>query len=213
MIQKEMQELTAFLHYHAHRYYVLDAPEISDYEYDMALRKLQALELAHPEFKDPTSPTERSVGQVSEGFLPVEHQVLMQSLNDAFSREEVMEFDARVAEALDEPYAYGVEYKIDDLSVSLEYENGVFVRGSTRGDGRVGEDVTQNLKTIHSIPLRLSEPVPYLEVRGEVFIGKADFEAINLEREKAKEARRQWLEVENFVNRPVPSKRNRKVLK
>ncbi|MBR7163673.1 MAG: NAD-dependent DNA ligase LigA, partial [Clostridia bacterium] len=127
MVQEEIKKLTEFLHYHAHRYYVLDMPEISDYEYDMALRKLKELEEAYPEFKDPASPTSRVVGEVSEGFESVEHQVPMQSLNDAFSREEVMEFDARVKAALDAPYAYSVEYKIDGLSVSLEYENGVFL--------------------------------------------------------------------------------------
>ncbi len=187
MIEKKIKELTAFLNEHAHRYYVLDAPVISDYEYDMALRELKELEEAHPEFKDPASPTTRVIGQVLEGFESVTHQVPMQSLNDAFSRQEIMEFDSRVQGALKESYAYGVEYKIDGLSVSLEYENGIFTRGSTRGDGHTGEDVTQNLKTIHSIPLRLAHPVPYLEVRGEVFIGKEDFEKLNEEREKAKE--------------------------
>lgn len=187
MIQKKMQELTAFLNEQAHRYYVLDAPVISDYEYDMALRELQALEAAHPEYKDPASPTTRIVGQVLDGFESVAHQVPMQSLNDAFSREEIMEFDTRVAAALSAPYCYGVEYKIDGLSVSLEYENGVFTRGSTRGDGQIGEDVTQNLKTIRSIPLRLAHPIPFLEVRGEVFIGKADFEKLNQQREAAGE--------------------------
>lgn len=187
MIQQKMKELTEFLQYHAHRYYVLDDPEISDYEYDMALRELQALEAAHPEFKDPASPTTRVVGQVLEGFASVTHQVPMQSLNDAFSREEIMEFDERVNNALAEPYAYGVEYKIDGLSVSLEYENGAFTRGSTRGDGRTGEDVTQNLRTIHAIPLRLAHPIPFLEVRGEVFIGKADFNRLNAGREQAGE--------------------------
>ncbi len=187
MIEKKIKELTAFLHEHAHRYYVLDAPIISDYEYDMALRELKKLEEAHPEFKDPASPTTRVIGQVLEGFESVNHQVPMQSLNDAFSREEIMEFDGRVQSALKEPYAYSVEYKIDGLSVSLEYKNGIFTRGSTRGDGHTGEDVTQNLKTIHSIPLRLANPIPYLEVRGEVFIGKNDFEKLNEERKKAKE--------------------------
>ncbi len=187
MTQKRMKELTEFLHYHAHRYYVLDDPEISDYEYDMALRELAELEEAHPQWKDPASPTERVVGEVLEGFDQVEHTVPMQSLTDAFSREEVMEFDERVKNALDEPYAYGVEYKIDGLSVSLEYVNGVFTRGSTRGDGHVGEDVTQNLKTIHAIPLRLAVPIPFLEVRGEVFIGKEDFAKLNAEREQAGE--------------------------
>lgn len=184
MVQEEIKKLTEFLHYHAHRYYVMDMPEISDYEYDMALRKLKELEEAHPEYKDPASPTSRVVGQVSEGFDSVEHIVPMQSLNDAFSREEVMEFDSRVAATLGASYDYSVEYKIDGLSVSLEYENGIFMRGSTRGDGKTGEDVTQNLKTIHSIPLKLKEAVPYLEVRGEVFISKKDFEIINQEREK-----------------------------
>jgi len=184
MVQKKMQELTDFLHYHAHRYYVLDDPEISDYEYDMALRELMALEEAYPQWKDAASPTVRVVGKVLDGFEQVEHQVPMQSLNDAFSRDEIMEFDERVQGTLHEPYAYSVEYKIDGLSVSLEYENGIFTRGSTRGDGHVGEDVTQNLKTIHAIPLRLAHPVPFLEVRGEVFIGKQDFEAINQRREK-----------------------------
>ncbi len=184
MIQKRMKELTEYLHYHAHRYYVLDAPEISDYEYDMALRELKALEEEHPQWKDPASPTERVIGRVLDGFESVSHQVPMQSLNDAFSKDEIMEFDGRVAAALGEDYAYGVEYKIDGLSVSLEYENGILTRGSTRGDGLVGEDVTENLKTIHSIPLRLNEPVPFLEVRGEVFIGKRDFDIINKEREE-----------------------------
>ncbi len=184
MIQKRMKELTEYLHYHAHRYYVLDNPEISDYEYDMALRELKALEEENPQWKDPASPTERVIGRVLEGFESVSHQVPMQSLNDAFSKEEIMEFDGRVAATLGEDYCYGVEYKIDGLSVSLEYENGILVRGSTRGDGLVGEDVTENLKTIHSIPLRLNEPVPFLEVRGEVFIGKRDFDIINKEREE-----------------------------
>lgn len=178
-MQQKIRELTDYLNYHAHRYYVLDAPEISDYDYDMALRELQKLEEAYPQFKDPASPTTRVVGQVLDGFDEVRHEVPMQSLNDAFSREEIMEFDGRVAAALQAPYGYSVEYKIDGLSVSLEYENGVFMRGSTRGDGHVGEDVTFNLKTIGSVPLRLSEPVPYLEVRGEVFIGKKDFERLN----------------------------------
>ncbi|MBE7022428.1 MAG: NAD-dependent DNA ligase LigA, partial [Ruminococcaceae bacterium] len=187
MHRERVKELTDFLHYHAHRYYVLDDPEISDYEYDMALRELRNLEEAHPELKDPNSPTVRVGGSVAEGFAPVVHEVPMQSLTDAFNKEEVMEFDARVGAFLDGAYSYCVEYKIDGLSVSLEYENGRFVRGSTRGDGRTGEDVTENLKTIHAIPLRLKDEVPYLEVRGEVFIGKKNFEKLNAGREQAGE--------------------------
>ena len=182
---ERLKELTEKLNFYAHQYYVLDEPVISDYEYDMALRELSALEEKYPEHKDPLSPTSRVGGEVLKGFESVEHAVPMQSLNDAFSKEEISDFDERVKGAISESYEYVVEYKIDGLSVSLEYENGVLVRGSTRGDGNVGEDVTQNLRTIKSIPLRLKDSLPKLEVRGEVFIGKEDFEKLNNERENA----------------------------
>ncbi len=181
---KRMMELTKLLTYHSHKYYVEDNPEISDYEYDMLLRELKSLEEQYPQWKDPASPTLRVIGTVSDGFESVQHTVPMQSLNDAFSKEEILEFDRRVQEAIPNGIEYVTEYKIDGLSVSLEYENGLFVRGSTRGDGFVGEDVTENLKTISSIPLRLAEPIPYLEVRGEVFMPKATFEALNETRKK-----------------------------
>ncbi|MBR4890478.1 MAG: NAD-dependent DNA ligase LigA [Clostridia bacterium] len=182
--EKRIKELTELLTYHCHKYYVEDSPEISDYEYDMLLRDLKALEENHPQYKDPASPTTRVIGSVSEGFESVSHEVPMQSLTDAFSKEEIIEFDRRVRDTISDGIEYITEYKIDGLSVSLEYENGLFLRGSTRGDGLVGEDVTENLKTINSIPLRLNAPVPYLEVRGEVFMPKASFEKLNLEREK-----------------------------
>lgn len=181
---ERLKELTEKLNLYAHQYYVLDEPVVSDYEYDMALRELAALEEKYPEHKDPASPTMRIGGEILKGFESVTHSVLMQSLNDAFSKEEILEFDERVKGVLSEEYEYVVEYKIDGLSVSLEYENGLFVRGSTRGDGSVGEDVTQNLKTIKSIPLKLKNPIPRLEVRGEVFIGKDDFEKLNTIREE-----------------------------
>ena len=184
---ERLKELTEKLNFYAHQYYVLDEPVISDYEYDMALRELSALEEKYPEHKDPLSPTSRVGGEVLKGFESVEHAVPMQSLNDAFSKEEISDFDERVKGAISESYEYVVEYKIDGLSVSLEYENGVLVRVSTRGDGNVGEDVTQNLRTIKSIPLRLKDSLPKLEVRGEVFIGKEDFEKLNNERENAGE--------------------------
>ncbi len=188
MSVKRLKELTKYLTYHAHKYYVEDSPEITDYEYDMLLRELKELEEKYPEQRDPASPTTRVGGAVLTGFDTVSHTVLMQSLNDAFSKEEILEFDQRVSGALgDMPYDYVVEYKIDGLSVSLEYHDGLFTRGSTRGDGAVGEDVTQNLKTVKSIPLRLAEPVPFLEVRGEVFIGKKDFEKLNIRREENEE--------------------------
>lgn len=179
--QEKIKELTALLTYHSHKYYVEDNPEITDYEYDMLLRELKALEEQYPEFKDPASPTVRVIGNVLDGFESVTHNVPMQSLNDAFSKEEIFDFDTRVREVIPD-VTYVTEYKIDGLSVSLEYENGLFQRGSTRGDGLVGEDVTENLKTINAIPLRLSEPVPYLEVRGEVFMPKSVFQKLNNER-------------------------------
>ncbi|MBE7028160.1 MAG: NAD-dependent DNA ligase LigA [Ruminococcaceae bacterium] len=184
---ERLKELTQKLNHYAYQYYVLDEPVVSDYEYDMALRELSALEEKYPEYKDPHSLTSRVGGEVLKGFESVEHLVPMQSLTDAFSKEEVLEFDERVKGVLSETYEYVVEYKIDGLSVSLEYENGILVRGSTRGDGNFGEDVTQNLKTIRSIPLKLKSAPQRLEVRGEVFIGKEDFEKLNREREERKE--------------------------
>ncbi len=181
--KKRIEELTALLTYHSHQYYVLDNPKISDYEYDMLLRELKNLEEQYPEFRDPASPTVRVIGNVAENFESVTHVVPMLSLNDAFSKEEVFDFDKRVRDAVGQ-VEYVTEYKIDGLSVSLEYENGLFVRGSTRGDGITGEDVTENLKTINSIPLRLTRPVPYLEVRGEVFMSKATFDKLNQEKEE-----------------------------
>ncbi len=180
MSVKRLNELTQLLKYHSHKYYVEDSPEISDYEYDMMLRELRELEEKYPEHKDPLSPTVRVGGEVLEGFEKVTHIVPMQSLTDAFSEQEILDFDERVCESLEQKETeYAVEYKIDGLSVSLEYENGKFVRGSTRGDGNEGEDVTANLKTVKSIPLSLKDDIKYLEVRGEVFIGKDDFEKIN----------------------------------
>jgi len=182
-VKNRIEELTKLLTYHSHQYYVLDNPEISDYEYDMLLRELKELEEKYPQFRDPASPTVRVIGNVAEGFESVTHIVPMQSLNDAFSKEEVLDFDKRVRDAVGD-VEYVTEYKIDGLSVSLEYENGLLIRGSTRGDGTTGEDVTDNLKTINSIPLRLARSVPYLEVRGEVFMSKATFDKLNAEREK-----------------------------
>lgn len=181
---KRIQELRNRINYHNTKYYVEDSPEISDYEYDALYRELEDLEGAHPELVTPESPTQRVGGQVLEGFEKVKHIVQMQSLNDVFSPEEMTEFDRKVREAADGNVEYVVEKKIDGLSVSLEYENGRFIRGSTRGDGFIGEDVTQNLKTVKSIPLILTEAMPFLEVRGEVFISKKDFLRINEEQEE-----------------------------
>ena len=181
---KRIQELREIINYHNTRYYVEDNPEISDFEYDALYRELEKLEEAQPELVTPESPTQRVGGQILTGFDKVEHVVQMQSLNDVFSPDELIAFDRRVREAIGDEIEYVVEKKIDGLSVSLEYENGIFVRGSTRGDGFIGEDVTQNLRTIQSIPLVLREKIPLLEVRGEVFISKDDFMAMNEEQEE-----------------------------
>ena len=182
---KRIQELRDIINYHNTKYYVEDNPEISDFEYDALYRELEKLEEAKPELVTPESPTQRVGGQILTGFDKVEHVVQMQSLNDVFSPDELIAFDRRVREVIGDEIEYVVEKKIDGLSVSLEYENGKFVRGSTRGDGFIGEDVTQNLRTIQSIPLVLREVIPLLEVRGEVFISKDDFMAMNEEQEES----------------------------
>ncbi len=181
--KSQIEELVQKLNYHNYKYYVEDSPEIQDFEYDALLRELENLEQQYPEYKTADSPTQRVGGAPLDKFNSVTHNVPMQSLQDTFDKNEVFDFDKRVSSALGEKAEYVVEHKIDGLSVSLEYENGVFVRGSTRGDGLVGEDVTQNLKTIHSIPLKLKTALPVLEVRGEVYISKSDFEKINELRE------------------------------
>ena len=173
-MRKKIAELTATINYHSNRYYNMDEPEIEDYEYDRLMRELIALEEQYPMYADPNSPTKKVGGKSSEMFAPVVHTVRMESLQDAFSHEEVEDFDKRVRD-VNSGVKYVVEPKIDGLSVSLEYENGVFVRGSTRGDGDTGEDITANLKTIKSIPLRLKENLEFIEVRGEVYMPKSVF--------------------------------------
>ena len=180
---QEIQDLRRELEQANYEYYVLDNPAMSDYDFDHKLRRLEELEAAHPELASPDSPTQRVGGKVAEGFDEVVHRVPLESLQDVFSLEELGEFDQRVQEALPDGVEYDVEPKVDGLSVALEYENGVFIRGATRGDGLVGEDVTENLKTIRSIPLRLPEALPSLIVRGEVFMPRQVFEDLNAEAE------------------------------
>lgn len=184
-VKKELERLRRDVAYHAKKYYVDDAPEISDYDYDMLYRRLEELEAAHPEFFDPSSPTQRVGGTPLERFEKVTHRVPLNSLADVFSFEELAAYldgaEARLAEANIAP-EWSVEPKIDGLSVALTYEHGVFVRGATRGDGYVGEDVTQNVRTIFSIPMTLPEPLD-ITVRGEVYMPRAVFEAINAKRE------------------------------
>lgn len=170
------------LNEHNYNYYVLDAPTISDFAYDKMLRELEELESAHPELITLDSPTQRVGGKALEGFQQVTHRMPLQSLQDVFSPEELLDFDRRVRESADSP-EYLLEPKVDGLSVALEYENGVFVRGATRGDGQVGEDVTENLRTIKSIPMKLENAPAALIVRGEVYMPRKTFERLNGERE------------------------------
>lgn len=176
-IKEKIENLRATLRYHSDRYYNDDAPEIEDYEYDMMMRELKGLEEKYPEFDSADSPTKRVGGKADNSFASVEHTVRMESLQDAFSKEEIFDFDRRVKETVSGVH-YVVEPKIDGLSVSLEYVNGEFFRGSTRGDGNVGEDVSGNLRVIHNIPLKLNHALPYIEVRGEVYMPKKSFDRL-----------------------------------
>ena len=162
------------IEYHNKKYYEEDAPEIDDFEYDKLVRNLEELEEKFPELSEKTSPTKKVGGRVSEKFSPVVHEVKMESLHDSFSMEEIISFEKKVRNSVQNP-KYVVEPKIDGLSVSIEYENGKLVRASTRGDGFVGEDITENILTISSLPKKLNTDVSYLEVRGEVFMSKENF--------------------------------------
>lgn len=180
--QQRAQQLREQIEYYSKLYYEQDDPAISDYDFDKLMHELIDIEETYPELLTPDSPTHRVGGKASNSFAPVEHVVQMGSLQDVFSSEEVEDFDRRVRETVPNPL-YVVEPKIDGLSVSLEYRDGLLVRGSTRGDGFVGEDVTENIRTIASVPLRLKEAVPYLEVRGEVYMPVASFEKVVAQQE------------------------------
>lgn len=192
MNEKErIDELRELLRYHSKKYYVDDAPEISDFEYDKLFYELVALEAAHPEYDDPASLTKRVGGAALDKFEKVTHTVRMGSLQDVFSYEEVRSFMARIEEALSEAGKkpeYSVECKIDGLSCALQYRDGILVRGATRGDGVVGEDVTNNIRTIYEIPLSLPDKLPFLEVRGEVYMPRDSFEALNEKRAREEES-------------------------
>lgn len=181
--KEEISQLTAALEQANYRYYVLDDPTLPDFEYDRMLRHLEELEAQHPELASPLSPTKRVGGQALSQFQKVEHAVPLESLQDVFSVEELMEFHDRIRESVTEPL-YTVEPKVDGLSVALEYVDGEFVRGATRGDGRIGEDVTENLKTIRTIPMHLEGAPRRLIVRGEVYMPKAVFAKLNEQREE-----------------------------
>lgn len=183
--QKKIKELREKTEYYARKYYDDDNPEISDFEYDMLMNELKNLEAKYPELVTQDSLTQKVGGHVKEGFEKVAHEIPLQSLQDVFSIEELYSFDNKIKKQSEEfhmPLQYVVETKIDGLSVSLEYVNGEFKKGATRGNGQIGEDITENLKTIKNIPQTLADPVT-ITVRGEVFIGKSDFEKLNEERE------------------------------
>ena len=183
-IKKEIQRLREELDFHNYKYYVENSPVISDYEYDQLLKKLEKLEKEYPEFKTLDSPTQRVGGQPLEGFETVEHMIPMLSLANTYTYDELRDFDERVKK-----YVFDVEYvvepKIDGAGVALLYKDGIFIRGATRGDGKKGDNITQNLKTIHSIPLRLRGNVlKNVEVRGEVYMSISGFKKYNSEQEK-----------------------------
>lgn len=190
-VQQRLEALREQIRYHSRKYYTEDDPEISDYEYDQLYRQLETLEAEYPDLVTEDSPTRKIGGAVYNTFAPVIHQVPLESLHDSFSSEELQEFDRRVREAVGE-VEYVVEPKFDGLSVALEYRNGLFVRGSTRGDGMTGEDVTENIRTIRSVPKILKEPVPFLEVRGEVYMSDESFQKLC--------ARQELLEEKPFKN-------------
>lgn len=181
--KEQIEQLRKEIEYHNKLYYVDDAPVISDYDYDMLMVRLIKLEEEHPELVTPTSPTQRVGGKALSQFTPVQHQVPLESLSDVFSFDELAAFGERMDQALGSNRVFCVEPKIDGLSMSLEYENGYFVRGATRGDGLVGEDVTENLRTVRSLPMHLINAPEHLIVRGEVYMSKAVFNELNAERE------------------------------
>jgi len=194
-IARELEELRERIRYHDHRYYVLDSPEISDQEYDRLFRRLEELEQAHPHLITPDSPTHRVGGEPLEKFTQVAHASPMLSLANVFDEEEFLDFDRRVKRGIGiaSDVTYVVEPKLDGLAVELVYENGVLTSASTRGDGYVGEDVTANVRTIKTVPLKLQKhgvfsDVSLIDVRGEIFMNRADFDRLNRERDETGQA-------------------------
>ena len=188
--KERIEELRKQVEYHAKKYYDDDKPEISDFEYDMLMVELRNLEKEYPEYQSKESLTQKVGGHVKEGFQKVTHEVPLQSLQDVFSIEEVEEYISKIEERAEKENiknrTFVVETKIDGLSAALEYKQGKFVRGATRGNGLVGEDVTNNLKTVKTIPMKLNEKID-ITVRGEVFISKQDFEKMNEQRQENEE--------------------------
>ncbi len=184
-IAGEIEKLREELRHHEYLYYVLDKPEISDAEYDALMHKLQELELQHPEFASPDSPTQRVGGKPREGFVKIRHSSPMLSLDNALNETELRDFDRRVRDLLSgAEYCYVAELKLDGLSMAAHYTGGKFAQAVTRGDGTVGEDVTENARTIRSLPLRVKTKFPEFEVRGETVMNRRAFERLNAERDE-----------------------------
>jgi len=184
--KRRIEELSREVHQHNYKYYVLSAPEISDYEFDMLLEELVRLENEFPQLSDPNSPSKRIGGDITKDFPTVEHSIPMLSLSNTYSEEEIKAFDQRIVKELESSPEYVCELKYDGVAISITYENGKFIRAVTRGDGTKGDDVSSNIRTIRSIPLHLHGKFPAsLEVRGEIFLPHAGFEKINTEREEA----------------------------
>lgn len=181
-IMDRVRRLRELLDKYNYEYHVLDNPSVPDSEYDRLMQELIELETRYPELVTPDSPTQRVGGEPLKAFKKVTHKTPMLSLSNAFNEGDLRDFDRRVRQAVGDEVSYVCELKIDGLAVSLTYEEGLFVLGATRGDGTTGEDITQNLKTIRSLPLRLKEPVD-LEVRGEVYMPRRSFERLNKKRE------------------------------
>src|SRR4029077_3898977 len=184
-VRQEIEELRDQLRRHEHLYYVLDKPEITDAEYDALMRRLQGLEAQHPELITPDSPSQRVGGKAREGFVKVPHSSPMLSLDNALNEDEMREFDRRVRDLLrGEPFEYVAELKLDGLSMAVHFRKGQFAQAVTRGDGLVGEDVTENARSIRSMPLKAKTDLPALEARGEVIMPRKSFEKLNAEREQ-----------------------------
>jgi DNA ligase (NAD+) len=178
-----VEELREQANFHSYRYHVLDDPEVSDAEYDDLMKELRALEERFPELVTPDSPTQRVGGTPTDLFAPVEHRTPMLSLDNAFSREEIEAWAARVERGVGSGASCSCELKIDGIAVALTYEGGVLTKGATRGDGRIGEDITANVRTVRTVPqrLQLKDPPAYLEVRGEIYLPVKAFERLNEE--------------------------------
>ena len=212
-LKEQMDALVAELNQHTYNYYVLAMPTIADYEFDKKLEALAELEKAHPEFADPNSPTQKVGGDITKNFVTVKHKWPMLSLGNTYNEQDLRDFDERVKKAIGNDFEYVCELKFDGLSISLTYENGILVRAVTRGDGTQGDDVTNNIKTIHTIPHRLKEDAlpQVFEIRGEVFMHRAAFERLNKEREELGEV--PYANPRNFASGTVKMQDSKEVKK